>query len=116
MSRQICVAIALLVVVCSGCAPAVAEKSDASAGASTTLGGDAKIGAHIYQNNCSTCHGPTGLEGGSVGPSLRNEKSRMDFGATDSWIKDPQPPMPKLYPKFLSDTQVRDVAAYVQTL
>ncbi len=115
MPRRI-YALALLVVALCGCAPAVAEKSDTTIGTSTTLGGDAKKGAQIYQNNCSTCHGPTGIEGGVVGPSLRDEKSRMDFGATDSWIKDPQPPMPKLYPQFLSDDQVRNVSAYIQTL
>ncbi len=116
MPVRICAGLALIAIAFSGCAPAVSEKTDTSIGTSTTLGGDAKIGAQIYQNNCATCHGPTGIEGGSVGPSLRNEKSRMDFGATDSWIKDPEPPMPKLYPQILSDTQVRDLAAYIQTL
>ena len=115
MPRRICLALALGAIALCGCAPAVAQKTDTTSGTSTTLGGDAKKGAQIYQNNCATCHGPTGIEGG-VGPSLRNEKSRMDFGATDSWIKDPQPPMPKLYPQFLNDTQVRDLTAYIQTL
>lgn len=116
MSRHVCAAVALTAILVTGCASAVAEKSDTTVGTSTTLGGDAHAGAQIFTNNCSTCHGPTGAEGGSVGPSLHNERSRMDFGATDSWIKDPQPPMPKLYPRFLSDAQVRDLAAYVQTL
>lgn len=109
-------ALALAAVAVTGCAPAVSQRTDTTAGSATTLGGDAHAGAQIFQNNCSTCHGPTGVEGGAVGPSLRNEKMRMDFGATDSWIKDPQPPMPKLYPQFLSDDQVRDLAAYVQSL
>ncbi|HET9031141.1 MAG TPA: cytochrome c [Candidatus Aquilonibacter sp.] len=108
--------VALAAVTISGCAPAVSAKTDTTAGTSTTLGGDAHRGEQIFHQNCSTCHGPTGAEGGAVGPSLRNENMRMDFGATDSWIKDPQPPMPKLYPQFLSDRQVRDLAAYVQSL
>ncbi len=116
MPGRICIVLALAAIALYACSPAVAEKSDVTAGTSTTLGGDAKAGAQIYQHNCSVCHGPTGVEGGVVGPSLRNEKMRMDFGATDSWIKDPQPPMPKLYPQFLSDAQVRDLAAYVQSL
>lgn len=31
-------------------------------------------------------------------------------------INDPAPPMPKLYPKFLSDAKVRDIAAHVESL
>lgn len=116
MPRRLCAGLALLAITLCGCQPAVVEKTDTTAGTATTLGGDAKLGEQIYKANCATCHGPTGIEGGSVGPSLRNEKLRMDFGATDSWIKDPAPPMPKLYPQFLSDDQVRNVAAYVQSL
>lgn len=116
MPRGICAGLVLIAIAFSGCAPAVAEKSDITAGTATTLGGDAKIGAQIYRSNCAACHGPTGVEGGVIGPSLRNENIRMDFDATDSWIKDPEPPMPKLYPQFLNGKQVRDVAAYVQSL
>ena len=99
-----------------GCAPATVAKSGTVAGTATTLGGDAAAGAKIFAINCSTCHGATGGEGGAVGPSLRNEKERMDFGGTVSWIEDPEPPMPKLYPQLLTEQQVRDVAAYVQSL
>ncbi len=105
-------AIALL----CGCVPATSAKSGETGGTATTLGGDAASGARIFSANCATCHGATGKEGGAVGPSLRNENERMDFGGTVSWIEDPQPPMPALYPKFLSEQQVRDVAAYVQSL
>ncbi len=116
MPRRLYAALALLAIAFCGCAPAVAQKTDTTQGTSTTLGGDAKKGAQIYQQNCATCHGPTGVEGGRIGPSLRNERRRMDFKATDSWIKDPEPPMPKLYPQPLTDTQVRNLTAYVQTL
>lgn len=116
MHARICAGLALLAILVSGCAPAVAEKTDTTAGTSTTLGGNPRAGARLFAANCATCHGPTGREGGTVGPSLRNERARMDYAATDSWIKDPEPPMPKLYPQFLSGAQVRDLAAYVQSL
>jgi mono/diheme cytochrome c family protein len=61
------------------------------------------------------CHGSTGVEGG-VGPSLRGENKRKNYDATIAWIKNPQPPMPKLYPSPLSEKAVDDVAAYVQKL
>ena len=100
----------------AGCTPATVAKSDTSAGTASTLGGDATLGAKIFVANCSVCHGATGREGGTIGPSLRAERQRMTFAATVSWIEDPQPPMPKLYPQPLSKAQVRDVAAYVQSL
>lgn len=40
----------------------------------------------------------------------------MNYATLVSWIEDPEPPMPKLYPSPLSARQVRDVAAYVLTL
>ena len=64
---------------------------------------------------CVSCHGANG-EGGGVGPSLKNEKSRKNYAQTVTWIKNPTPPMPKLYPSPLSEKDVADVAAYVQTL
>ncbi|HEX3458534.1 MAG TPA: hypothetical protein VHR97_11320 [Candidatus Baltobacteraceae bacterium] len=54
--------------------------------------------------------------GGSIGPSLHEESRRMAYGTLVSWIKDPQPPMPHLYPQILGEAQVRDVAAYVESL
>ena len=77
--------------------------------------GDPAKGKAIFAANCASCHGATGTEGG-VGPSLKNEKSRKNFSQAVAWIKNPQPPMPKLYPSPLSADDVNNVAAYVQTL
>lgn len=76
---------------------------------------DIAAGRTIFADDCAACHGPTGVEGG-VGPSLRGERARKSEAATIAWIEDPQPPMPKLYPAPLSERDVRDVAAYVQSL
>ncbi len=84
-------------------------------GASGPVVGDAKHGKEIFMANCTSCHGATGTEGG-VGPSLKNEKSRKNTDKTIAWIKNPQPPMPKLWPSPLSDKDVADVAAFVQSL
>jgi mono/diheme cytochrome c family protein len=77
--------------------------------------GDVAHGKALFTANCASCHGATGTEGG-VGPSLKNEKSRKDQAAAVAWIKNPAPPMPKLYPSPLSEKDVIDVASYVQTL
>jgi mono/diheme cytochrome c family protein len=78
-------------------------------------GGDAKHGSAIFSQNCSSCHGAAGV-GGNIGPTLKGEKSRKDLAAAIVWIKNPKPPMPKLYPSPLSESDVADVAAYVESL
>ncbi|GAC1299722.1 MAG: hypothetical protein NVSMB19_04640 [Vulcanimicrobiaceae bacterium] len=77
--------------------------------------GDPKHGMAIFGQNCSSCHGAAGA-GGGIGPSLKGEKSRKDTAAAIAWIKNPAPPMPKLYPAPLNESDVADVAAYVESL
>ena len=77
--------------------------------------GDPGRGKFVFSANCARCHGATGIEGG-VGPSLRRENERKNYEAAVAWIKDPQPPMLKLYPAPLNETDVENVAAYVETL
>ena len=76
---------------------------------------DAAHGKEIFTQNCAACHGADGTQGG-VGPSLRHEKTRKSTTAAVAWIENPKPPMPKLYPAPLSDKDVADVAAYVESL
>jgi alcohol dehydrogenase (cytochrome c) len=76
--------------------------------------GNAAHGKQLFAANCSACHGATG-EGG-VGPKLQGEKSRKNFAGVVAQIKNPAPPMPKLYPSPLSDKDVSDLAAFVETL
>ena len=90
-----------------------------SAGSATTASklsgaaqGDAAHGKTIFAKNCVQCHG---AEGG-IGPALKNEKSRKNYAQTVAWIKNPQSPMPKLFPDTLGEKDVADVAAYVQSL
>jgi mono/diheme cytochrome c family protein len=87
----------------------------ATTGTMTVTKGDPAHGKTIFGANCAQCHGANG-ESGGVGPSLKNEKSRKDYDKTIAWIKNPQPPMPKLFPQPLSEKDVDDVAAFVQTL
>ncbi len=80
----------------------------------TVAMGDPKHGEEIFEQNCASCHGAH-AEGG-MGPSLKGEKKRKNYQQTIAWIKNPQPPMSKLYPSPLNDQDVADVAAYVQSL
>jgi mono/diheme cytochrome c family protein len=86
--------------------------SDAGARASLVMGDPAR-GKQVFSAVCASCHGPTGAEGG-IGPSLTKENKRKDYAQTIAWIKNPEPPMRKLYPAPLDEHAVDDVAAYVQ--
>jgi mono/diheme cytochrome c family protein len=93
---------------------AATPASDAASGGKAIVG-DATHGKQIFTQNCAQCHGADGTQGG-VGPSLKDEKSKKDTAAAVAWIKNPQPPMPKLYPSPLDEKDVADVAAYVESL
>jgi mono/diheme cytochrome c family protein len=77
--------------------------------------GDSVHGKLVFDTNCATCHGAGGRSGG-VGPPLIEERQRMSLEQTIVWIENPDPPMPALYPSPLSETDVADVAAFVQTI
>lgn len=105
----------------AGCAKSSSTSEGAHAAATgpvigaLSAGGEAAAGKDVFTRNCSACHGATGTEGG-IGPSLKNEKSRKNLAQTAAWIKNPQPPMPKLYPAAIGEKDVDDAAAYVQSL
>jgi mono/diheme cytochrome c family protein len=102
-----------------GSTNAAPPSSSASAAPSATAsatsgGGGGERGAQLYAANCASCHGAQGQ--GGFGPPLHNERSRKDLDAAAAWIKNPAPPMPKLYPSPLSDRDVEDVAAFIEKL
>jgi cytochrome c len=73
--------------------------------------GDPVSGARLFSANCATCHGVGGA--GGYGPRLVGLAAR--FGPSFfAWrVKDPVPPMPKL---VLTNKQIADLAAYLETL
>jgi alcohol dehydrogenase (cytochrome c) len=78
------------------------------------LAGQANSGQALYEQSCAGCHGTHG-EGGGNGPSLV-ERARTDLGAIVAFVKNPNPPMPRLFPSPLDEEAVNAVAKYVQTL
>jgi mono/diheme cytochrome c family protein len=109
----------LVALACCGLAAAGCSHSGATSTAATAtpvaITGDARAGQQLFAANCVACHGATGVEGG-IGPSLKNERVRKDEAQAIAWIKDPLPPMPKLYPVPLTDADVANLAAYVESL
>jgi mono/diheme cytochrome c family protein len=109
----------LLALAVAGCSKEGDQSSQATAQAVASpavAAGDVARGKQLFASaSCTKCHGANGVEGG-VGPTLKGEKARKNYVQSIAQIEDPQPPMPKLYPDPLSDKDVRDIAAYVQTL
>lgn len=99
-----------------GVAPASPTVAASSPGVATSfsLPGDVARGRAIFAANCAVCHGAHGQ--GNIGPSLQNEASRKNFAQVQAWIENPAPPMPRLYPSPLNARNVRDVAAFVESL
>ncbi len=99
----------------AGCAHSDAQTAAGSTPAAGAALGDQSRGAEVFRANCAVCHTANGAAAG-VGPSLVKEKQRKNYDQTVAWIEAPDPPMPKLYPAPLSQKDVQDVAAYVESL
>ncbi len=80
-----------------------------------TAGQAIAAGKTVFEDNCSSCHGAHGTEGGA-GPSLKNLKARRSGAAIAAWIKNPAPPMPKMYPSAIGDTDIKHLVIYLQSL
>ena len=78
--------------------------------------GDPHHGQNIYNQFCVGCHGAKGEGVAGAGAVLQDELSRKGIPQIVAWIKDPTPPMPKLYPSPLTQDDVEAVAAFVATL
>jgi alcohol dehydrogenase (cytochrome c) len=68
-------------------------------------------GRKVYEQVCSSCHGPNGNL--VAGHELSTLGKRRDRASTLGYIKDPKPPMPKLYPNLLDEQSLRDVTSYI---
>ncbi len=76
---------------------------------------DAARGGALYLRTCGACHGPDG--NGVYGFSLAHIKARMNTLKLIAWIKNPAPPMPKVFPEPLEEDDIEtinDIAAYLE--
>jgi mono/diheme cytochrome c family protein len=102
-------------VLAAGCAQKGVQTAQSGTAAPVgATAGNTGRGGQVFRTNCSMCHSTNG--GSSIGPSLDHESKRRNYEQTVAQIMQPDPPMPKLYPSPLSEKDVQDVAAYVQSL
>jgi mono/diheme cytochrome c family protein len=94
--------------------PILASVETGNAGPPPRIAADVARGRVVFAQNCASCHGADGS--GGLGPTLVGEKSHKALAAAIGFIKNPTAPMPKLYPSPLSDRDVADVAAYIESL
>lgn len=116
MSLRIVAAwLALLTALCAAAGCSRGTRQAAAPPAHAVPGADLTRGKAVYAAQCAACHGEHGV-GGPVGPSLHDESLRRPYRAVYTLVLDPAPPMPKLYPSRMSESDVRDVSAYVESL
>lgn len=92
----------------------LASPGFAQSAAPASATGDAARGKDIFMKDaCYTCHGTAG-EGGAMGPKIAHDG--LSAEAIKQQLREPQAQMPAYTAKILSDAQVADIVAYIQSL
>jgi len=89
---------------------AAGEEMEGEAGA-TPEGGNPQLGATVFSENCSTCHGTTG-HGGNGGPDLRTMPLAQSEEGAIQQVTNGGGGMPP-FSGVLSEEEIENVAAYV---
>lgn len=88
------------------------ESGEEEGGEATTgAGGDPQAGAAVFSENCSTCHGATGL-GGNGGPDLTTMPLAQTEEGAIQQVTNGGGGMPP-FGGTLSEEEIKNVAAYV---
>jgi mono/diheme cytochrome c family protein len=65
---------------------------------------------------CAGCHGSEGKNIVYNGGDLTTVRERLSLEQIIAWIRNPKPPMPKVFPEPLQESEeadLKDVAAFV---
>jgi mono/diheme cytochrome c family protein len=94
--------------------PAVAASPVVAAAAGPAPAGNASHGQEVFvQIGCSACHGTVG-QGASTGPRLA--PNPLPYTAFSGQVRQPRQDMPRFAPQFLSDQDLADIYAYLQSI
>ena len=79
--------------------------------------GDAAAGKKVYlADGCYECHGRVGQGGAMNGPVPSLAKTKLPYAAFVAQLRNPSNDMPPYPVALLSDQQVADMFAYLQSL
>jgi mono/diheme cytochrome c family protein len=85
--------------------------------AQDALAGDAVEGKRLYlATGCFTCHGRSGQGGAMNGPAPILAKTAMPFDGFKGQLRQPYSDMPAYSEVVMSDKQITDIYAFLQTL
>lgn len=106
--------LALAAVVALGVAAREANAQGASPKSTAAPAGDTKKGKQLYASDgCFECHGSVG-QGTSAG--LRIGPPRLSFEALSRYVRQPTGQMPPYTAKVLSEAELADVYAFLQSV
>jgi len=90
---------------------------DRAARAQDAPPGDAVEGKRLYLAvGCFTCHGRSGQGGAMNGPVPALAKTSMPFDGFKGQLRQPADEMPAYSEKVMTDRQIADIYAFVQSL
>ncbi len=79
--------------------------------------GDPAAGKRVYlADGCFMCHGRSGQGGAYNGPAPSLAKTQMPFDGFKNQLRNPVDDMPAYSAAVMSDQQVADIYAFVQSL
>jgi mono/diheme cytochrome c family protein len=79
--------------------------------------GDVGNGKRLYlADGCFTCHGRAGQGGAYTGPAPALARSGLPFDGFKAQIRDPSDNMPAYSDAVLSDKDIADIYAFVESL
>lgn len=85
--------------------------------AQDTPPGDAANGKKVYlADGCFMCHGRSGQGGAYNGPAPVLAKTQMPFDGFKNQLRNPADDMPAYSDAVMSDQQIADIYAFVQSL
>lgn len=94
-------------------APVTTQTTPTAQATATTPAGDAENGKTLFKKNaCYQCHGYEG-QGGTAGPRLG--PGPIPFRGFLAYVRSPRAEMPPYTIKVMSDQELADVYAFLQT-
>jgi mono/diheme cytochrome c family protein len=78
--------------------------------------GDAANGKRLYLTTCFACHGRSGQGGAMNGPAPILARTAMPFDGFKAQLREPVSDMPAYSEAVMSDQQIADIYAFVETL